>query len=404
MNKAGKGVVAIVVIAGIIAGGVLGLEWWRVGRFMQETDNAYVKADSVPIRSEITARVTQMLVHDNEPVKAGQLLVQLDDGDAKANLDQAVAALDNSRTGEVQSASQLTLQKAKIDEAKAALDSAKAERDQAALHLKRSKSLESRSYASRQSYEDDQVTMRTAEASVAQKQAALVSAQQQLEVYKAQQDAARAEVVSSAADLAYARHQLEKTSIRAPRDGVVGNRSVEVGTMASSYLTLMQLVPVQDAYVVGNYKETQTERMRVGQPVSLEVDAYPDIAFKGVVDSLSPGTGTQFSLLPTDNATGNFNKIVQRVPVRIRLTGPEEALPRLRAGLSAIPSIDTRELPDTGTYSAAAADSSPAPESALKGSSTAPESALNGSSTAPESARKNVTTASTATPDSSGAQ
>ncbi|MDO6673004.1 HlyD family secretion protein [Cobetia amphilecti] len=350
MNKAGKGVVALIVVAGVIAGGVMGGEWWQVGRFMQETDNAYVRTDSVAVRSEITARVTRMLVHDNQPVKKGQLLVQLDDEDARANLDQASAALDNARTGEVQAERQLDLQGAKIDEAKAALASARAERDQAALHLKRSRSLESRSYASRQSYEDDQVTMRTAEASVAQKQAALVSAGQQLEVYKAQLESARAEVVSAAADLAYARHQLEKTSIYAPQDGVVGNRSVEVGTMASASLTLMQLVPVKSAYVVANYKETQTERMRVGQPVSLEVDAYPDIEFEGVVDSLAPATGTEFSLLPTDNATGNFNKIVQRVPVRIRLTGPADALPRLRAGLSVIPSVDTRELSDTGTY------------------------------------------------------
>ena len=350
MNKAGKGVVALIVVAGVIAGGVMGGEWWQVGRFMQETDNAYVRTDSVAVRSEITARVTRMLVHDNQPVKKGQLLVQLDDEDARANLDQASAALDNARTGEVQAERQLDLQGAKIDEAKAALASARAERDQAALHLKRSRSLESRSYASRQSYEDDQVTMRTAEASVAQKQAALVSARQQLEVYKAQLESARAQVVSAAADLAYARHQLEKTSIYAPQDGVVGNRSVEVGTMASASLTLMQLVPVKSAYVVANYKETQTERMRVGQPVSLEVDAYPDIEFEGVVDSLAPATGTEFSLLPTDNATGNFNKIVQRVPVRIRLTGPVDALPRLRAGLSVIPSVDTRELSDTGTY------------------------------------------------------
>ena len=350
MNKAGKGVVALIVVAGVIAGGVMGVEWWQVGRFMQETDNAYVRTDSVAVRSEITARVTRMLVHDNQPVKKGQLLVQLDDEDARANLDQASAALDNARTGEVQAERQLDLQGAKIDEAKAALASARAERDQAALHLKRSRSLESRSYASRQSYEDDQVTLRTAEASVAQKQAALVSARQQLEVYKAQLESARAQVVSAAADLAYARHQLEKTSIYAPQDGVVGNRSVEVGTMASASLTLMQLVPVKSAYVVANYKETQTERMRVGQPVSLEVDAYPDIEFEGVVDSLAPATGTEFSLLPTDNATGNFNKIVQRVPVRIRLTGPADALPRLRAGLSVIPSVDTRELADTGTY------------------------------------------------------
>ncbi|TVU72911.1 MULTISPECIES: HlyD family secretion protein [Cobetia] len=357
MNKAGKGIVALVVVAGVIAGGVMGLEWWRVGRFMQETDNAYVRADSVPVRAETTARITRMLVHDNQPVTAGQLLVELDDGDAKANLDQASAQLDNSRTGEVQAERQLTLQQAKIDEAKAALDSAKAERDQAALHLKRSKSLESRSYASQQSYEDDQVTLRTTEASVAQKQAALTSARGQLEVYKAQLDSARAEIVSAAADLAYARHQLNKTKIIAPQDGVIGNRSAEVGTMASASLTLMQLVPVDSAYVVANYKETQTERMRVGQPVSLEVDAYPDIEFKGVLDSLAPATGTEFSLLPTDNATGNFNKIVQRVPVRIRLTGPEEALTRLRAGLSAIPSIDTRELPDSGTYAAAPVDS-----------------------------------------------
>ncbi len=162
----------------------------------------------------------------------------------------------------------------------------------------------------------------------------------------AESDVTRAEanLDAASADLDYARHQLDKTRIVAPRDGVIGNLRVEVGTLAQPSLTLLQLVPIESAYVAANFKETQLERIRVGQPVAVHLDAYPDITYEGIVDSLSPATGTEFSLLPQDNATGNFNKIVQRVPVKIRVTGPTEALSQLRAGLSAVPEIDTRHL------------------------------------------------------------
>ena len=178
----------------------------------------------------------------------------------------------------------------------------------------------------------------------------MVSAQRQLAVAESDVTRAEANLDAANADLDYARHQLDKTRIVAPRDGVVGNLRVEAGTLAQPSLTLLQLVPIESAYVAANFKETQLERIRIGQPVEVHLDAYPDTTFDGVVDSLSPATGTEFSLLPRDNATGNFNKIVQRVPVKIRITGPVESLGQLRAGLSAVPEVDTRDLtPDKGS-------------------------------------------------------
>lgn len=172
----------------------------------------------------------------------------------------------------------------------------------------------------------------------------MISAKRQLTVAEASVDSAQANRDAAAAELAYERNQLDKIRLTAPRSGVVANVGVEVGDLAQPSMTLMQLVPIESAHVIANYKETQITRMRVGQPVEIEIDAYPGIGFKGVVESLPPATGSEFSLLPRDNATGNFNKIVQRVPVKIRVTGPVKALDRLRAGLSVVPQIDTRNL------------------------------------------------------------
>ncbi|MFG6178769.1 efflux RND transporter periplasmic adaptor subunit [Halomonas sp. THAF12] len=318
--------------------------WWQVGRFLEETDNAYVRTDSVAVRAELSARVVEVAVDDNQRVQEGDLLVRLDDESYQDRVSQAAAQQAVAAAAIVQAQRQVALQRAAIDQAEAQVQAAEADVEQARQHLERSDSLVARNYASRQQREDDQAALRVAEASLAESQAALVSARRQLAVAESEVGQAEANRDAAAADLAYARHQLDKTRLLAPRDGVVGNLTVEAGTLAQPSLTLLQLVPIESAYVAANFKETQLERMRVGQPVEVHLDAYPDITYHGVVDSLSPGTGTEFSLLPQDNATGNFNKIVQRVPVKIRVTSPEEALGRLRAGLSAVPEVDTRDL------------------------------------------------------------
>ncbi|KXS39905.1 MAG: multidrug resistance protein A [Halomonadaceae bacterium T82-2] len=356
MKQTGKIVGALVAVVALAVLGWRAWEWWQVGRFIEETDNAYVHTDSVAIRAELAARVAEVAVDDNQPVTQGQLLVRLDDASYRDRVSQAEAQLAVATASIAQARRRVALQKAAIDEARSQVEAARADVDQARQHLARSSKLASRNYGSRQQYEDDQAALRVAKSTLAAREAAVTSAQRRLAVAESDVDSARASRDAARADLAYARHQLDKTRIVAPRDGVVGNLTVEAGTLAQPSLTLMQLVPIDSAYVVANYKETQLARMRVGQPVDIHVDAYPDTTFHGVVDSLAPATGTQFSLLPQDNATGNFNKIVQRVPVKIRVTGPDDALGRLRGGLSVVPGIDTRDqgagTPAAGTPAA----------------------------------------------------
>lgn len=337
-------IVLAVAIAALAAIAVWAMNWWQVGRFMIDTDNAYVRTDSVAVNAELSARVVDVAVRENQRVQRGDLLVQLDDAGYRDQLTQARAQQAVASASLAQAQRQTELQQAAIDQASSQVEAAQAEVDQAQAHLGRSSSLAANNYGSRQQREDDQSALRVAQANLASRRAGVVSAQRQLAV--AESDIARAEASLEAAeaDLAYAQHQLDKTRIVAPRDGVIGNLRIRAGALAQPSLTLMQLVPIESAYISANYKETQLERIRLGQPVAIHLDAYPDITFEGVVDSLSPATGTEFSLLPQDNATGNFNKIVQRVPVRIAVTGPAESLGLLRAGLSAIPEIDTREL------------------------------------------------------------
>lgn len=356
MKKAGKLATALIIVAVLVALAWWGVGWWTVGRFIEETDNAYVHTDSVALRAQVSARVADVAVDDNQLVSRGQLLVRLDDSDYRDRVAQAEAQQAVATAELVRARRQVALNEAAIGEAEAQVSATQAEVERASQHLARSQSLASRQFASRQQREDDQATLAIAESTLAARRAAVISAKRRLAVSQAGIESAQAGLDEASADLAYARHQLDKTRLRAPRDGVVGNITVAAGDLAQPSLTLMQLVPVESAYVIANYKETQTTRMRVGQPVTLQVDAYPDIAFEGVVDSLAPATGTEFSLLPRDNATGNFNKIVQRVPVKIRVTGPDKALDRLRAGLSVVPEIDTRETDTTATYHRVAAE------------------------------------------------
>ncbi|MDI4637196.1 MULTISPECIES: HlyD family secretion protein [Halomonadaceae] len=373
-KSSGKMLVALAGLIALAALGWWGLGWWQTGRFIEETDNAYVRTDSVAVRAELSARVAEVAVDDNQTVERGDLLVRLDAETYRDQVSQAKAQQAVAVASIVQSRRQVALQQAAIDQANAQIEASQADVDQARQHLERSSSLAVNNYGSRQQREDDQAALRVAEANLAKSRAAVVSAKRQLAVAESDVTRAEANLDAANADLDYARHQLDKTRIVAPRNGVVGNLRVEAGTLAQPSLTLLQLVPIESAYVAANFKETQLERIRVGQPVEVHLDAYPDTTFEGVVDSLSPATGTEFSLLPQDNATGNFNKIVQRVPVKIRITGPVESLDQLRAGLSAVPEVDTRGLdtdqrsPDDGVPDEGVAQAAGTPSDAQAGS------------------------------------
>lgn len=343
-------IITFVVFILLVVGMFMLVSWLQSGRFHQSTDNAYVRADSVSLRSEVTARVLDVPVIHNQQVKAGDVLAILDPTDYQRQLEKAIAALDEAKASSIEAARNIELQRATITQYNAQLSSDTARDEQARVSLARIQALFDKGAVSHQRLDDMQADYDVAHAAVRAERATIISAHRGLELREASLARVRATIAEAQAQVDYARHQLTKTRIIAPADGVIGNVSVEKGALAQPAQTLMTLVPIRSLYVVANYKETQITRMRIGQPVDIRADAYPDIHFTGQVESLAPATGAAFSLLPVDNATGNFNKIVQRVPVRIRLTGPLDKLDLLQVGLSIEPSVDTHDLGGNTLY------------------------------------------------------
>ena len=361
----------------LVVGMFMLVSWLQSGRFHQSTDNAYVRADTVPIRSEVTARIQDVSVVHNQQVKADDVLVVLDATDYQRQLEKAEAALDAAKASSVEAMRNIELQRASITQYNAQLGSDTARDEQARTSLGRIQELFDKGAVSHQRLDDMQADYDVAHAAVRAERAAIVSAHRGLELREASLERVRATVAEAQAQVNYARYQLSKTRIVAPTDGVVGNVSAEKGALAQPTQTLMTLVPLRSLYVTANFKETQITRMRIGQPVQIRADAYPDIAFTGQVESLAPATGTAFSLLPVDNATGNFNKIVQRVPVRIRLTGPLDKLNLLQVGLSVEPSVDTHDLGGNALYAAPALRTTPEEAAAAhSGSPSIPSNTL----------------------------
>jgi membrane fusion protein, multidrug efflux system len=236
-----------------------------------------------------------------------------------------------------------TWQQAMIDQAGAAVTSAEAELHRAGLDSARQRDLQRTDISSRQKYETSEADQRKAEAGLARSRAALVAERDQLAVLDAQRQQEEAKLAQAEAALRLAQNDLDDTVIRAPVDGVVGNKGVQVGQLVKAGTLLLAVVPLPQVYVIANFKETQLAGMRPGQKVSLAVDAFPGAKLHGFIESFAPASGAVFSLLPPENATGNFTKIVQRVPVRIALAPDEPLRSRLRPGLSAVVEVDTRE-------------------------------------------------------------
>ena len=345
-----KLILSTVAVVAVCAGAYGVLRWYEHGRFIQTTDNAYVKADSVALRPEVSGRIKTVAVKENQRVHKGDLLVQIDPADFQAELarSQAQAAVARAALADVEQ--QINLQSKKLDESSANIQAAQAELQRTRLELKRAQALEKQSFGSQQRLQNAQADAEVAKARLTQAQAGLAAEQQMLAVFEAKKESANAQIAAADASVDYAKNQLAKTTIKAPTDGIIGDLSAFEGSYAQPMLTLLHLVPLPQVYVVANYKETQIGHMSIGQPVTMTVDALPGITFTGKVASLAPATGTEFSLLPQDNATGNFNKIVQRVPVRIQVTGPEQDLPLLRPGLSVVPSVDTEQFQQQVSY------------------------------------------------------
>jgi len=318
-----------------------GWSWYTHGRFIESTDNAYVSGDIVAIAPKVSGRVATLAVTDNQPVKAGDLLLRIDDADYRAALDEARGKRDAAVAAVAVVDGNIAVARGNIAEAEAALASAQAERTRASADLARYKKLSAAQYASQQKMQTALADAEKAGAEVRQSSAALTSAKSRLTLLSAQRNQAEAEVKTAEAALAAARIHLADTELRAPVDGIVGDKGVQAGQYVQAGQQTMSVVPVANVYVVANFKETQLARMSQGQAVEITVDTYRGRVLHGTVDSLSPGSGAVFSLLPPENATGNFTKIVQRIPVKIRLDDPAKG-PLLLPGMSVEAKVDTR--------------------------------------------------------------
>ena len=319
-----------------------GYDYWTVGRFEVSTDDAYVKADNTTIAPKVSGYIAAVLVGDNEPVKAGQVLARIDDRDYKVALEQAKADVAAAKAAVSNKRAALDAQQSVIEAARAALAVDQANHTFAEQDDKRYAHLATTGYGSVQNAQQAASRIAAAKASVARDEASLVTALKQVDVLKAELAQAQAALARAEAAQNQAELNLSYTDIVSPGDGVVGNRTLRVGQYVQAGTQLMSVVPVAQAYIVANYKETQLTHVRRGQPVEIEVDTFPGVAVRGHVDSIAPASGQEFALLPPDNATGNFTKIVQRIPVKIVLDPGSPLAGDLRPGMSVYPAIDTK--------------------------------------------------------------
>ena len=341
-----KIVIAAVALA-LALGGYGGWYWWTDLRFYQSTDDAYIASDVSVISPKIEGYIKEVRVRENQAVKKGVVLFVIDDSDFAAKLAQAQAAVATEEAAVATYGSRLDLQQAMIAQAQATVESAEADLTRTQQDYQRYRALMTTDFASRQRFEQAQADARKAEAETAKSQAALAAAKSQLGVLGSQRQEEAAKLQQARANLALAQNNVDSTVIRAPVSGIVGNRAGQVGQYVKPGTELLSLVPLPRVYVTANFKETQLTRMRPGQRAEVSVDAYPGHPLAGRIDSFAPASGAEFSLLPPDNATGNFTKIVQRVPVRIALPRQDPLARLLRPGLSVTVSVDTRDQGET---------------------------------------------------------
>ncbi len=335
--------VLVAVGLAIAAGaGIYGYDWWTVGRFIVSTDDAYVGADTAIVTAKIAGYVKSVPAPDNTRVKAGDALVVLDDADNRIALARAEAQIATGQATVARIDEQIVAGGAAVKSAEAQLASAKAAADNAVAQFKRVSALAGKGFATTSALDTARAGRDQAEQAVAAAEAALAAAHANVGVVTAQKTEAERVLDQYRLARDQAKLDLDHTVIRAPFDGVVGNGAAQPGEYVQPGQRLLALVPVDSVYVDANFKETQLAELKPGQTVTVTVDAYPDLAIEGRVASVAPASGSEFSLLPPDNATGNFTKVVQRVPVRIRLPADIVAEGLIRPGMSVVAAVDTR--------------------------------------------------------------
>jgi membrane fusion protein (multidrug efflux system) len=314
-----------------------------IGRYIESTDDAYVGGEVTTLSFKVAGLIETVAIADNQSVKAGDLLLKLDDRDYRAQLARTEANIAARRAALVNVDATRRLRVSMLDQARADLTAAIAERTRAKYDFDRYRSLNNAQFASRQRFEQATADDEKARAGERKAQAALEAAEHQLGIVDAQREQASADLEQATADRDLARLNLNYTEIRSPIDGVVGNRSARVGAYATVGAQVLAIVPAHGLWVDANFKESQLAGMRKGQLAEIIADAVPGVVFHGRVTSLAPATGAQFAVIPPENATGNFTKIVQRVPVRILLAGDAAELGKLRPGLSVVVRVDERQ-------------------------------------------------------------
>ena len=327
----------------LLVAGYYGSHWWSVGRFEVTTDDAYVQADFAILAPKVTGYVASVPARENATVAAGDPLVVLEDGDYRNALAQAEAQLAVQNASVIRIDRQSAAAEAGVRQAHARVDAARATADQAAADLNRYRRLASDDIASAQRLEAAEAADAAARAAVVEAEAGVATAEADTAAIVAQRTEATALLPGLEAARDRAQRDLDATVLRAPSAGVVGNLSVTAGDFVAPGRRLLAVVPLDKVYVEANFKETQIAELAPGTPVTVTVDAFPDHSVTGTVESVSPASGAVFSLLPPENATGNFTKVVQRVPVRIALPADVAAEGWLRPGLSVLVSADTRD-------------------------------------------------------------
>src|SRR3984893_16568455 len=325
-----------------LAAASYGVHYLLVGRFYVSTDDAYVRANNTMLGARVSGHIAAILPGDNSVVHSGEVIFRIDDGDYRIAVDAARTRIATQQATIDRIGRQVTMQESAVEQAQANLVSAEAGLKRANLDYDRQQTLSTKGFATHATFEQSEAGRDQGAAGVKAAQASYDAARDNVEVTKAQQAEARAQLAELQTSLAKAERDLDFTSVRAPVDGIFSNRLVSTGDYVVVGQRLGNVVPLDEVFIDANFKETQLKRIRPAQPVTISVDAYGHRKFAGFVDSIAPAAGSVFTLLPPDNATGNFTKIVQRLPVRVKVPRDVARQNLLRAGMSVYATVDTR--------------------------------------------------------------
>lgn len=334
---------SVAMLIALVAGCYFGWNYWTEGRFLVATDDAYVAGDITILAAKIPGYVKTIEVQNDQPVKQGEVIARIDDVDYRLVVDAARGKLATLDATTMRIDRQVAAAKAQVLQAEPQIGAARADRVRAESEFERQAKLSQADFSSKAKFEQARADRDRAAAAVKTAEAALLVARANVDVLDAQRVEAARTADEAKTQLARAERDLSFTEIRAPVSGMVGNRAVQVGSYVQPGQRLAALVPLDTVHIDANFKETQLSPIRPGQIVRLEVDAYPGREVRAVVESIAPASGSQYSLLPPENATGNFTKIVQRVPVRVKVDPKIAAEGILRPGMSVVAKVDIRD-------------------------------------------------------------